>query len=400
MHIAIVNSEYPSPSGCDQGGIATYSYTIANILAQIGHKVEILLREGTVPENLHDQVTIHYYKFQPVRKTPSILSLLKKDITDWELGHSQYIFDLLSKIHQQNIIDIAEFPDYGGLAAARKSSCPFPVIINFHTPSELVDRINQTEFTRSRKALHSFERKAIYNSNGFRCPSISLRYDICKLYNLKLSDIRIIRNPVSIDHFNSINKKQKKNRFDILFAGRLERRKGAEMLINAIHLLLQINSSIYLTIAGNSEPGGEHHYRDALEMSLSREERSRVYFSGPLTRKNLSILYCRSSLFLFPSIFENAPYSLFEAITARLPVLASACSGIKEIIKHKENGLLFKPGNVDDLCEQVNFALSNYQRCCCMADNAYEELKQINNPQKIATDSLQFYQQVITGFIH
>lgn len=400
MHIAIVNSEYPSPTSSDQGGIATYSYTLANTLASQGHKIEMLLREGTTSEKLHHSVRIHYYKYKSPGRLIRLLRFLNEGTTNWEMGCSQYICDLLIKIHDDDNIDIAEFPDYGGLAFACKPSLPFPVVINFHMPSEIVDKINLTEFTSSRKSFHRFERKAIANGQGFRCPSMALKSEICKLYALQPSDVITIRNPVSTLHFDRINKKDNKNRFDLLFTGRLERRKGAEVLINALQSILQVDKRIHFTMAGNSEPEGKHWYREKLERSLSTEQRTRVYFSGPLNRENLPVLYRRSSIFLFPSIFENAPYSLLEAMAAHLPVLASNSSGTDEIIRHNENGLLFNPQDPQDLIEKVKYALTNYKQCCIMAENAYNFLKQHHDPQKIGAQTLEFYQKVIEGHKH
>lgn len=397
MHIAIVNSEYPSPSGSDQGGIATYCYTLANTLAGQGHKIELLLREQTSPEKLQDSVLIHYYKFKRPTRKNRLWRFFNRGISDWEMGHSQFICDLLTKIHNEHKIDIVEFPDYGGLAAACHSSLPFPVVINFHTPLEIVDKINSVELTRCRKSLHAFERKAIRRSQGLRCPSNALKSEICKLYAIPPSDVLVIRNPVSTSHFDSISKNPVQNRFDILFAGRLERRKGAEILINALPSILSLNDSIYFTLAGNAEPGGDHCYRENLERALSREQRNRIFFSGPLNRERLSVLYCRSSLLLFPSLFENAPYSLFEAMAARLPVLASNCNAIKEIIKHGENGLLFDLQDENSLTQMVKYALSNYQHCCLMAEKAYEDLRQHYNPQRIADQTLQFYHKIISS---
>jgi glycosyltransferase involved in cell wall biosynthesis len=303
-------------------------------------------------------------------------------------------------IHHEHKIDIAEFPDYGGLAFACPPPLPFPIVINFHMPSEIVDKINLTEFTGSRKSFHKFERKAIFNGQGFKCPSMALKSEICKLYALQSSDIFTIRNPVSTSLFDHISKKINEDRFDLLFTGRLERRKGAEVLIKALPSILQLDKRVHFTLAGNSEPGGKHWYRENLERSLSAEQRTRVYLSGALNHENLPVLYCRSSLFLFPSLFENAPYSLLEAMAARLPVLASNSSGINEIIKHNENGLLFNPQDPQDLIEKVKYALTNYQQCCIMAENAYEYLKQHHDPQKICAQTLEFYQKVIAGHKH
>jgi len=400
MHIAIVNSEYPSPNGSGQGGIATYCYTLANTLANQGHKIEMLLREGTISEKLHDSVIVHFYKFKSPGRLARLLRSRRNDATNWEMGHSQYICDLLIKIHNKDKIDIAEFPDYGGLAFACKPSLPFPVVINFHMPSEMVDQLNLVQFTSSRRAFHRFERKAISNGQGLRCPSIALKSEICKLYALQPSAISIIRNPVLTLHFDHISKKDNKNRFDLLFTGRLERRKGAEVLIKALPSILQLDKRIHFTLAGNTEPGGEYCYREKLERSLSTEQRTRVYLSGSLNRKDLPILYRRSSMFLFPSIFENAPYSLLEAMAARLPVLASNSNGTNEIIRHNENGLLFNPQDPQDLIEKIRYALINYHHCCIMAENAFQYLKLYHDPQKIGAQTIEFYQKVIAAHKH
>ena len=104
-----------------------------------------------------------------------------------------------------------------------------------------------------------------------------------------------------------------------------------------------------MTFAGETELGDAYSYRQAIERTLRDSERKRVWFLGPLPIKKLSALYCRSSCFLFPSLFENAPYGLFEAISARLPVIASDSGGVREIIRHKDTGLLFSPDSIDEL---------------------------------------------------
>ena len=100
-----------------------------------------------------------------------------------------------------------------------------------------------------------------------------------------------------------------------------------------------------MTFAGETVSDSANNYRTAIERALNQEQRNRIWFLGALQSQALSVLYCRSSVFLFPSIFENAPYALFEAIAAKLPVIASASGGIKEIIDHNRTGLLFNYDN-------------------------------------------------------
>lgn len=394
MHIAIVNSEYPSPSGFDQGGIATYCYTMAEALASQGHKIELFLRQNTIPQKVSDSISLHFYHHKSTGKFARFLNLSGKDSTFWEHCHSNHINELLIQIHRKHKIDIVEYPDYGGLAAC-SGSLPFPAVINFHTPTEIVDKLNSTTLTKSIKKWHRFEKNALLHRNGYRCPSHALRAEICNLYKLPESSITIIRNPIDTNRFDPIKKQTIDGRFDILFAGRLEKRKGAEILIKALPSILDLNNNINITFAGNTEPGGAFHLRDALERSLTKDQRQRVFFSGPLTPEKLSIIYCRSSLFLFPSIFENAPYALLEAIAAKLPVVASDSSGINEIITHQKNGLLFNPSNINDLINCINISINNYQHSIQMAETAYSELKRCYSPEKITNQTLTFYQSVI-----
>lgn len=398
MHIAIINSEYPSPSGSDHGGIATYCYTMANALTALGHNVELLLRYGTIPEELPDSVRVHFYRFKQTHKAEHVMMRFRKNNSSWEFGHSIDIMNILLNIHKDDKLDIVEFPDYGGLSFACKATMPFPVVINFHTPSVVVDNINNIKPTPPHKSLYSFEKKSIRRANAFRCPSNSLKSEVCNLYKIPESDICLIRNPVDTRRFDCLSNVTPDDQYEILFAGRLERRKGAEILIKSIASILDIDDRIHFTFAGNAEPGGNYQYRCALEQTLSKKQRSRVFFSGPLTRERLSILFCRSSLFLFPSIFENAPYALFEAMAAGLPVIASDSSGIKEIIKHNENGLLFNPGDTGELITCIKKAINDYASVKQMTQAAYNHLKQNHDPQKIAEETIAFYQSIIARF--
>jgi len=55
-----------------------------------------------------------------------------------------------------------------------------------------------------------------------------------------------------------------------------------------------------------------------------------------------------------PSLwYENTPFSMLEALNFGLPVIASDVGGISEIVEHELNGLLFLPGDVSSLSDQV-----------------------------------------------
>ena len=65
--------------------------------------------------------------------------------------------------------------------------------------------------------------------------------------------------------------------------------------------------------------------------------------------------------------------TILESFASGLPVLASNIGSISEIIKNKYNGILFKPGNIIDLREKINWILSNPDECEKITQNALKE---------------------------
>jgi glycosyltransferase involved in cell wall biosynthesis len=57
--------------------------------------------------------------------------------------------------------------------------------------------------------------------------------------------------------------------------------------------------------------------------------------------------------------YENAPVSVLEAFAQGKPVIAARIGGIPELVIDGETGLLFEPGNAEDLRAKIEFLLTN-----------------------------------------
>jgi glycosyltransferase involved in cell wall biosynthesis len=395
MRIALINSEYPSRDG--QGGIATYTYTLANALAAQNHTVHVCTRKETTPDALGPNVRFHTFGFAGSPPLRRVLDLFhRKGSIEWERGHGRGIRDLLLEIHTTDGLDIAEFPEYGGLACECGASLPFPVVVAFHTPSEMVDALNKQPFTHAQKKWHRFEEKALKNATAFRCPSEALKADMCSRYALAPSSVALIRNPISTHLFEKIQKSYhaSDDHLDLLFAGRLEYRKGIDIIANVIRDILKIDPRITMTFAGETMLRTGPLYRLRIENKLSDEERKRVWFLGPVNRSELVVLYCRSTMLLMPSLFENAPYVLLEAMAARLPVIGAETGGIKEIVRHRQNGLLFSPSDPASLITCIAEYIKNPALAASCAEQAFRDITTIYSPDKIASESVALYESL------
>lgn len=74
--------------------------------------------------------------------------------------------------------------------------------------------------------------------------------------------------------------------------------------------------------------------------------------------KVISEYYAAADLLLFPSLAENCPLVILEAMATGLPVVAFNVGGVSELISHKQNGYIAKYQNYKDLLAGLNWILN------------------------------------------
>jgi glycosyltransferase involved in cell wall biosynthesis len=142
-----------------------------------------------------------------------------------------------------------------------------------------------------------------------------------------------------------------------LFAGRLSQEKGIVTLSQAWQAL----SDIPLKVAGDG-PLKENQWPAS------------VSTLGLQPRESVLALMRDARVLVFPSIcYENAPVTIVEAFACGLPVIASNLGSIPEFVQHRHNGLLFKPGDPEDLARQVRWAFDHPEELRAMRANARRE---------------------------
>ncbi len=72
-----------------------------------------------------------------------------------------------------------------------------------------------------------------------------------------------------------------------------------------------------------------------------------------------AIVYNATDVFIAPSVAEAFGYVIFEALNCGTPVVGFNTGGIPDMIKHKENGYLAKPGDAEDIVAGVQFCLQH-----------------------------------------
>ncbi len=176
----------------------------------------------------------------------------------------------------------------------------------------------------------------------------------------------------------------------ILSVAELHERKGLKHLIKALPKVLAKNANVRLVIAGDGP-----HKKDLIK--LINDEKLSGYVRLLGHRKDIPQIMASSDVFVLPSEKEAFGLVLLEAMTAKLPIVASNVGGIPEIIQDGINGDLVDPFNHDVMAEKIleffndNFKIREY------TDAGYDLLKFKFDAKSMAKNYEDVYDQIING---
>ena len=165
----------------------------------------------------------------------------------------------------------------------------------------------------------------------------------------------------------------------VLFVGRLEQRKGPDVLADALLLLPVDVPPLEVQLVGQS-PGDDDLYVRAVHAAMARA-RARlpqlsVHFVGYVDDQALEHRYAACDIFVAPSRFESFGLILIEAMRWGRPVIASDIGGMREVIRSGESGLLCPVGGAAQLAAAIRQLLvdgSERARLGTMARQRYEQ---------------------------
>lgn len=147
--------------------------------------------------------------------------------------------------------------------------------------------------------------------------------------------------------------------------GRLSEEKGYHHLVDAVARLHDAGNPVHLAIAGDGDA------RPALERQI-QEQRFPERFHLLGYQADPPLVYQALDVFALSSLREGLPNVLLEAMSSRLPVVATTVGGVPNLITHNETGLLVSPGNVSGLAAALESLIGNTQWKQQLADSAYQ----------------------------
>ncbi|HEX8231046.1 MAG TPA: glycosyltransferase family 4 protein [Chloroflexia bacterium] len=191
----------------------------------------------------------------------------------------------------------------------------------------------------------------------------SIKSELVTLLGLREEKVVVVPNGVDLDEIHSHASEEMRAALALkwphlaagddtlrgISVGRLEQNKGFEYLLRALaEARPQIGESWGWLLVGE---GSLKPQLTALVRELGLD--NHLFLAGSVADKELHNLYAMSDLFAHPSLYEGSSLVTLEAMSHRLPVVASAVGGIPDKVIDGETGYLVRPGDVAQLATHI-----------------------------------------------
>lgn len=202
--------------------------------------------------------------------------------------------------------------------------------------------------------------------------------------------IEVIPNGLDLQKFKPIDKLKAKEDLNlpvdknlILFGAMKstkDKRKGFQYLKSAINVLSE-DFDFEAIVFGNSGKD------DQLNIPIN--------YMGNFPDNMLTKLYSAADVFVAPSVQDNLPNTVMEALACGTPSVAFDIGGISDMITHKENGYLAKPFDTDDLARGIEWVVEHDQRKKVLSDNSRKHVENNFELKYIAKKYADLYSQIL-----
>lgn len=394
MHVAFWSPAWPLEK--HPNGIITYVDAVKTELESRGHRVSVFT------EKLDDPAADeHAFRVKRSRRNQLWNRLVRKPGERTAFNLSAAIAAAILREHRRNPIDVVEMEESFGWCADVQRRTSLPMVVKLHGPAflTLVEQARDTPLGREKIER---EGQALSRCRTIVSPSEANLMRTVRQYGLVNKDTRIIVNPVVISRNTPVWTLDACDRSTILFVGRFDLVKGADVLLRAFSSVLRSIPEAKLIFVGPDNgwvtaEGQSIKFASYCASVLSAETRNRIEFLGRVPHRDVAALRLKAMVTVIASRWESQPYTMLEAMAQGCPIVSTDAGACPESIFHQQNGLLARSEDPEDFALQLCAALRDPQRAAAMGHAAREHVVRRHAPAVVVDALLECYASAIAS---
>lgn len=356
MRVAMVTREYPPHAG----GIGSYTEKTARALAAAGVEVHVITEAVGEAAGISVTGQLHVHRLQPSRLRPR------------ELRHLHRAVMVALELRRLGRLDIVQACEWEGEASIFATFPTAPTLTRIATPYYLVDDLNNVPRRERRRhaVVNAMERWQTRHSTHVFAPSRAMAEQVARAWHLNAAAMSIVPTGIARPEPDPERLPNTLRGIDyVLFFGRLEQRKGVDVWLDALPVVLARHPNLYAVFAGRDAYVGG---RPFVEVARERapEIWDRLVFLPHVPHPDLFSVIAAAQLVVLPSRWENLANACLEAMSLGKVVVATTGCAFGEMIDHGTNGFLVPPGEAGPLATTVSDALDDVDRLRAMGEAA------------------------------
>lgn len=378
--LVFICNEYPPAPG---GGIGVIVKSMAEGLAKRGAHVIVL---GYDPSVLEDSTKVEagvrvirlydrYEKKKPFRIGHYYISLK-------QFWKRLFLSKKLESVIKEFNVDIVESYDWSGPLWKKPS---VPLVVRMHGAN---GAYSYYEGIRSSWLLRFFENRNLRIADSLCAVSEHIGSITKKAFELD-SHYTVIYNSTNIIQFR-YQQNVVRDFNQILYVGRIVKRKGLIELFKIINILFDLNSKLYIRLVGKRNA----EFIDELLQLIDTSKSKRVQFLDFVSNENLPELYSEAGIFVMPSRAEAFGITAIEAMSCSTPVVLTNKASGPEIVDDGIDGYLLDFTNPGAAAEKLNNVLLDRTKLNALGQAARDKVLSKFTTEIINSANMEFYKRL------
>jgi glycogen synthase len=344
------------------GGVERYTYDLARGLHELGHEVLVI---GRLEQPVRrDSLGFTIHGIAEADLDPRVAFTWNPILT----ANGRYAVAVARRLAALQAadgpFDVVHASNWNNCGVGVLRAHLAPVVLMLVTPLSQILAIQEWELNDDLRLSVGLDRWQIEHAEAVCCPS----WGVLDTYRTTMGlDLKgrpdVFRTPLGIAPTAVVAPPPVGPPHRLLFVGRLEPRKGIDVLMEALPALLEKHPGWHCDVVGHDGPlipGTQETYRARFErVHADASWRARVHFHGTVPDERLARFYAGCDVFVAPSLMESFGLIYPEAMQYGKPVVGCRTGGVPELVRDGVDGVLTEPGSVASLADALDRLMSD-----------------------------------------
>ena len=234
-------------------------------------------------------------------------------------------------------------------------------------------------------------RFAYKKANLIACGEM-VKKNLVNCFGIPEHKVTVVHNAIEkfdgkVETISELKKMKDDGYYLVANVGRFAEQKGMEYFIEAAEVINKNNQKIKYYIIGSGEKE-----KDLKQMVQKKKLEDYIKFMG--FRADVQNIMSQSDLIVLSSLWEGLPLTPIEAFSVGKTIVATSVDGTVEIVKNKENGLLVKPRDVNELSSAICELVENESEKKKFEENAIKTYKEKFSFEIFRENYIKFYKNI------